>query len=623
MGHKFVGLLQLCWKLLQVVRSFCLVKPLDYFVPVPTRHWANFPRWVVGILFICLFLTGCVGASNGPGDGVPATAVPTNNSTALNTAAPSVSPAAEISPTNTVPPSPIPTETAVPQLDLSLKSEDVFLYPIPHIYAGERVTFQVVAHVPPNVDPQSVTVHVLVNYQDVVEGTLNGRNLAGDAVGLFEWAWDTTDEAGEHLVHIILDRHDTITVGDENRENNQVELNVPVLDPVTLPPFERNATWVTAETNCCTIHVVSGTAAYRDLPELVTQVEAGVQQAALRLEEELSRKIDVYLIDRVIGQGGYAGNAIVISYLDRHYASHGFEQVLIHEAVHIIDRQFAPERITFMAEGLAVWGSGGHYKAEDIEQRAAALVALNQYIPLTDLIDNFYPVQHEIGYLEAAGFVNYLIETYGWPQFKQFYADVTAGDAATMSQAVDLNLQQYFGVTLAQAEANWLAYLASLPENRTVLVDLQTTIRYYNVMRRYQQFYDPTAYFLTAWLPFPGALQTDGNPADLTRHPQDEINVTLEVMLQAADLALRAGDFNKANVLLDSVTRVLDNDGVFIDPLAASYLDLVRLLSKQGYEVHAVSLEGDRAVVQASAVNTAVLTQLTLVLSGQSWILSN
>jgi hypothetical protein len=276
-----------------------------------------------------------------------------------------------------------------------------------------------------------------------------------------------------------------------------------------------------------------------------------------------------------------------------------------------------------MAEGLAVWASSGHYKPEDIDQRAAALVAANQYIPLAALIDNFYPVQHEIGYLEAAGFVNYLINTYGWPLFKEFYTDVTAEDATTMSGAVNLNLQQYFGITLAQAEADWLAYLATLPEDRDVLIDLQTTIRYYNVMRRYQRFYDPTAYFLTAWLPYPGALRTDGNPADLTRHPQDEINVTLEVMLRAADTALRAGDYNKANVLLDSVTRVLDNDGVFIDPLAASYLNLVRLLSREGYEVQSVLLEGDRAIVQANTVGTAVLTQLTLTLSGQNWILSN
>lgn len=579
---------------------------------------------VFTVLLIWLILTGCTSPPGLSDNVTPTTAVSSSNTTVPDTAMPLPTPTVETPPTSTAFPSPVPTETAVPpQPDLAIQSDDVFLYPVPDIYAGERVTFQVLATVPANVDPQTVTVHILIDYQDVAEGTLSARNLAGDAVGLFEWVWDTTNETGAHLVHVILDRYDTVTVGDENRENNQVELNVPVLDPLALPPPERNATWVSAETDCCTVHVVSGTAAYRDLPELLVQVETGVQQAALLLEVELSGKIDVYLIDRVIGQGGYAGNAVVISYLDRQYASHGFEQVLIHEAVHIIDRQFAPERITFMAEGLAVWGSGGHYKLEDIDQRAAALVTLNQYVPLAELIDNFYPVQHEIGYLEAAGFVNYLIDTYGWPQFKQFYADVTAEDAATMSQAVDLNLQQYFGITLAQAETDWLAYLAGLPQDRNVLADLQTTIRYYNVMRRYQRLYDPTAYFLTAWLPYPGTMQTNGNPADLMRHPQDEINITLEVMLQAADTALRAGDYNRANVLLDSVTRVLDNDGVFIDPLAASHLNLVRLLSNQGYEVQTVSLEGDRAIVQANTLDTAVLTQLTLTLSGQNWILSN
>ena len=583
-------------------------------------------RKLLGLMgLLGLFLVaGCTNNFTIPDATAPNTAVSNPDATTQSTAVSPNTPTVDIPPTNTVAPIPSPTDIPTPPPpDLSIAEEDVFLYPIPEIYAGDRVTFQILAHVPDNVDPQSVTVHVLVNYQDVAEGTLSTPNLAGDAVGLFEWAWDTTGETGEHLVHVILDRFDTVTTGDEILDNNQVALTVPVRDPQELPAAERNATWVTAETDCCLVHVVSGTAAYRDLPELLVQVETAVRQAADNLEEELARKVDVYLIDRVIGQGGYAGNSIVVSYLDRHYASRGFEQVLIHEAVHVLDRQFAPDRITFLAEGLAVWGSGGHYKPENIHQRAAALVRLNQYIPLTQLIDNFYPVQHEIGYLEAAGFVNYLIDTYGWPQFKRFYADTTAEDAATISQAMDLNLQQYFGITLAQAEANWQVYLGSLPEDGTALTDLQTSIRYFNVMRRYQRFYDPTAYFLTAWLPHPGSLETEGNPADLTRHPQGEINVTLEVMLQAADTAVRSGDYNKANVLLDSITRVLDSDGVFVDPLAVSYLNLVRLLTSQGYEVQQVALDGDRAIVQVSAVNTAVLTQLNLTLSGQNWVLSN
>jgi hypothetical protein len=457
----------------------------------------------------------------------------------------------------------------------------------------------------------------------VVNGTLGGRNLAGEAVGLFEWAWDTTDQVGDHEIRIILDHDDVIHTGDENPANNQATFVTTVYDPATLSASEVNATWVTAENGCCFVHVVSGTAAYRDLPDLLVAVDGAIQQAAEKLGEQPQRKFDVYLIDRIIGQGGYAGSAMVISYLDRQYTSNGLHQVLTHEATHLLDRQFAPQRITFLAEGLAVWASEGHYKSEELNQRTAALVAVGRYIPLAQLVDNFYPVQHEIGYLQAAGFATYLIDTYGWPTFRDFYGDVTQDDAPTLAEAVDLNLQIYYNKTLPEIEADWLNYLATLPEDSMVVVDLETTIRYYNVMRHYQTAYDPTAYFLSAWLPYPHEVKEQGNPADLTRHPQSEINVTLEVMLQAANIALESGDYNRANVLLDSVSRVLDNDGAFIDPLAISYLDVVRLATNLGYDVQQVTLTGDQAQVMARRSTMASLTQLDLMLRGQGWVLLN
>ncbi|NJN55389.1 MAG: hypothetical protein HC804_11905, partial [Anaerolineae bacterium] len=524
-------------------------------------------------------------------------------------------------------PSPLPTDTAVPTStpiplppDLSLSAEGVQLYPVPAIYAGEKVTFQILAHVPDALNPADVTVHLLVDYQDVVSGTLDAANLEGSGVGLFEWAWDTSDGVGSHLVHVILDRYDAIQTGDENADNNQVTFNVTVQDPAVLSRPERTAVWMTAETTCCILHVVRGTAAERDLAQLTTAVETAVQQAATRLGEQPSRKLDVYLVDRVIGQGGYAGYSVVISYLDRSYANNGFHQIMTHEAVHILDRQFAPERINSLAEGLAVWVSDGHYKLENIDRRAAALVDIGQYVPLPQLIDNFYPVQHEVGYLEMAGFIKFLIDTHGWLRFRDFYSNVSAADAATLSAAVDINLQQYFNLTLADAEAQWLAYLAQQPPDPAAAADLEATIRFYNVMRRYQQLYDPTAYFLTAWLPHPETLEKEGNPADLTRHPQEELNIALEVMLQAADTAVRAADYQQANILLDSVERVLDS-GEFIDPLARNYLEVVRTASAADFEVQQVLLNGSQALVKATPENSTNLTELTIVLSGGDWVL--
>jgi len=219
--------------------------------------------------------------------------------------------------------------------------------------------------------------------------------------------------------------------------------------------------------------------------------------------------------------------------------------------------------------------------------------------------------------------INYLIKTYGWSHFRAFYSDVTADDAGTAAQAVDANLQKYFGITLAEVESNWLVHLQELTPDRTVDMDLQTTIRYFDVMRRYQQAYDPTAYFLTAWLPYPQALRESGNPADLTRHPQNDVNVTLEVMLQAADADLRAGNYQRANVLLDSVSRVLDSDGAFIDPLSLNYLSVVQAIMAEGYEAQRVNLEGSHAVVWATPRGWTHLVELDLALSGRDWVLSD
>lgn len=573
------------------------------------------------LIYGLLVLTACQPTAETPTAVVPAPVNTIAVASPTSPPAPTATPTAVPSPT-AVPPTLSPTNTPPPD-DLSLTGNDVYLYPVPEIYAGEKVTFQILAHVPETIDPHNVTVDVLVNYQDVAQGTLEYVNLGGDAVALFAWAWDTGGDPGEHLIHVILDRYDSIQVGDENEENNQVALTVDIKDRAEMPIPQRDATWVTAETDCCTVHVVSGTAAYRDLTNLLTAVETAVDTAAAKLDVVPAEKLHVYFIDRVIGQGGYAGNAMVVSYLDRQYSGAGQTEVLTHEAVHILDRQFAPDRISFLAEGVAVWASGGHYKIEDIDSRAAALVTLDEYVPLPQLIDNFYPVQHEIGYLEAAGFVQYLIEQYGWPHFRDFYADVTADDAPTLSGAMDLNLQKHFGLTLAEAEADWLASMEQLQPDDPVVLDLQTSIRYYNTMRRYQQSYDPTAYFLRAWLPYPGALQEAGNPADLTRHPRAEINITLETMFAAADTAMRQGDFPKANALLDSITRVLDNNGRYVDPLSLSYHDIVHLAAQEGYEVQRATLEGNEAVVQVTRPNLTTLSQLDLTLSGQTWILSD
>ncbi len=543
-----------------------------------------------------------------------------------------IAPATVIAATNTTPlmtmePTPVPTATPSPTAtavlgDLAIDSRGVFLYPIPVIYSGDLVTFQVLPFVPDNVDAPDVAVGVSVNGRTIATGMLSGRNLGGQATGLFEWVWDTSGLVGDHEISVILDPDDQIQIGDENPGNNIATLSVTVLAAEEMPVTEVGATWITAESPCCHIHAISGTAAYRDLPQLRQTIETAVQQASNTLNTDLTQKLDIYLIDRVIGQGGYAANAMVISYLDRQYSGRGLYEVVVHETVHVLDRQFAPQRITFMAEGLAVWVTGGHYKPEDLTQRAAALIEIGQYVPLVQLIDNFYPVQHEVGYLQAAAFVQYLVERQGWQQFKAFYADLTANDAPTLAEAVDINLQIYYGRTLLEMEQDWLAALQQKPASKEDLLDLQTTLRYYDMMRLYQLAYDPAAYFLTAWLPYPEDVVDKGNPADFTRSPRDEINIVLEVMFQSVDGALRNADYQLANGLLDSIQRVLDNDGAFLDPLAQNYRQIVQKAAQLGFEAQQVTIFGETAVAIITAPQNNNLIHWELVQRGNEWVIT-
>jgi hypothetical protein len=275
-----------------------------------------------------------------------------------------------------------------------------------------------------------------------------------------------------------------------------------------------------------------------------------------RMDEQLSRKVPIYLIDRVIGHGGYASDAITLSYLDRMYAGGTLLLVLRHEGVHVLDHKIAESRPTFMAEGFAVYVAGGHFKDEPIRPRAAALMTLNRYVPLRELIDTFYPTQHEVGYLEAAGFIDYLVDTYGWERFKSFYGDFQPGDGGDADQ-VAAALQRQFDMTLEQAEQGYRAYLQGTDPGDQVR-DLDDTLRFYDTVRRYQQVLDPTAYFLYAWLPDFSTARERGIVADAMRHPHAPINVALETMLVAADAALREGHYATQEELVSTVNTILD-----------------------------------------------------------------
>jgi hypothetical protein len=520
-------------------------------------------------------------------------------------------------PTHTIP----PTDTAPPPVaagpDLALTAANVVIYPTAELIAGDQATFQVAARLPDTVRPQDVELQIFIDEQLLVNGVLGRRNLAREAIGLYEWVWDTTDAAGLHTIRLTLDPNDTISAGDEDQTNNEILLNVTVAAAQSEPPQ-----WITSRSNNATLHVISGSAAERDLALLSAEVDAAIREASDRLNMFPPVNVDIYFADRVYGNGGYANESIVISYPERNYSGGNLYELLVHETIHILDNEFEPTQpFRFLVEGLAVWGTGGHYKTENLDQLAAALYfETDRYIPLPTLANNFYPSQHEVGYLEAGSFFKFLVDTYSWDRVRQFYGDFQHTETNSVAQTMSLTMQRHFGKTFQQLENDWLVYLRNQPRSSDSVRDLILNIQYRETMRLYQQTHDPSVYFLSAWLPAPEVLRERGLTGELERRPDEEINVWLETMLVSADSAIAAQQYDQAAAFLQSIERVLRFGDVTGDPLATSYLNLIRAARAQGLEVRDIEIDNTIARVQVTDPVSNEIGQLTLALRGQEWV---
>jgi hypothetical protein len=532
-------------------------------------------------------------------------------------------------PSPTVFPTPIPTPTPTPGPDdLHLAPEDIFVYPAPGLYAGDMVTFDIAPQGLGEIEPQTVTVEIsrLVGGvpAEIVELGLGYPAFDGVPRARPVWTWDTTGLQGDQMLRVWVDPDDRIQVGDEDPANNVVTLTLEIQPAAERPALEVGAEWIATTTDCCVFHYLTGTAAERDIDLIVQQTEDAIDHVEAELQATLSEEFEVYLIDRVIGHGGYAYRWFVLSYLDRHYAGREMEQVMRHEATHVLDSASVADRWapTILREGLAVMVAGGHFKPEPIPERAAALLELGWYIPLQELADDFYRHQHEIGYLEAAAFVTYLVETHGWEDYVAFYRSIDPEDGPA-PEALSAALERSFGADLDKMEEAFLDWLAAQPSSPAHARDLENTVRIFDTIRQYQQVYEPGAYFWSGWLPDPAAGEAHGITADFMRHPREPENVALETMLIAAQDGLVVQDFEHTEALLDAIDDVLARGGVFAHPLAVNYLRIVQTVEDGGFEAQSITLTGAVARVEATAAESPALIELTLSHVEAGWSLTD
>ncbi len=89
-------------------------------------------------------------------------------------------------------------------------------------------------------------------------------------------------------------------------------------------------------------------------------------------------------------------------------------------------------------------------------------------------------------------------------------------------------------------------HLAALQEeilHPELVEDVRLNVSFFETVRRYQQLLDPSAYFLTAWLPDGKTMREQGLVADFLRRPSTPENLALEVMLVKADEDIQNGRF--------------------------------------------------------------------------------
>jgi len=476
--------------------------------------------------------------------------------------------------------------------------------------------------------------------------------IGGRQQATLTWAWNTAGlTPGDYDLSISIPSRDL-----------SWKETLTLLPADQVAPPEPQASWAVSETDCCLVYYITGTAADRDLPALLELVDERTNNAARLMGIEPDQPVEITFLPRVLGHGGFAGQEISVSYLDRNYATSNPEVVLHHELIHELDSRLGGEiRPSLLSEGLAVYLTGGHFKPEPLSPRAAALLppapgclpaqdllagrkpasegavcGLDWYLPLIPLMDNFYLSQHEVGYLQAASLVEFMVESWGWEAFDAFYRDIhpasepmeeTGGTLGPQAAAVNSALVAHYGITIQQLESQHLAALQEEILHPELVEDVRLNVSFFETVRRYQQLLDPSAFFLTAWLPDGKSMREQGLVADFLRRPSAPENLVLEVMLVKADEGIQNGDFASVESTLQSINTVLDSlqDGsgqAFLeDNLAAQYYAVVSLLLDQGYQPHKVSLENNQAQAWVSTTGPD-LELILLEKSTGGWVIT-
>jgi hypothetical protein len=500
-------------------------------------------------------------------------------------------------PDNYVPPesatvsTPLPESTQVPQISSNIPASDdpskllpagtVTAYPGPEHYAGDVLTFEIVHD--GNFGDETLTVSMTLDNQQTTEvsATVNFMNL------ILPLALDTTNLSGQHTLKL--------TTADGRLNETYI---FEVLPAEQRPANEEGAAWVVTEIDCCRLNYISQTAAARDIEFITDNFQQAAEEFATITGSEIDPKLDVYIMDRIWGNGGFGGNGeLVISYSDRYYGptigSEGLQTLARHEFTHAagVGLPTTGDGVNINGEGLAVYVAGGHYKPEPLAERGAALFDLGRYVPVTQFIP-----QHELSYLHPAAMLTYIVETYGEDKLREFLATDDNPDD-DQPGSLDAALQTTFGVTLGEFDESFQTWLES-KEPGEQLDDLRLTIELQDLRREYQDTYSPPPDFIL--MPAEDAVARPEYLPTVIREARAPANIAVELIIAHAQKAIVDGDYSRAEELNKVLAQIVST-GEITDPIAKEYLEVVLAAAEKGYEIVNLDIQEDQATARVTA----------------------
>jgi len=474
------------------------------------------------------------------------------------------------------------------------------LFPDGAIYAGDWMGLQAMV----NSDPGKSLLRVRLD--SPTASPLAKANLTRSGMGNFwilqwPWLWNSDGQAGWHTLFVYPGGG---SGGEPGSYPPGMQYPVQILPADWKPALRQSARWRETQSACCEYYYLAGTESERDRSDLIGETEQAYAKITVRLHPGDS-KLTVVFLPRLYGQGGLTDGEGILSYLDRNYTGTDFPVVLTHEMVHLVADAGFPSNLrppAFLNEGWAVYITGGHYRTpEPLQERAAVVYQSGAYVPLATLADSFYLAQHEIAYIEAGAFVEFLVGRFGWEKVYAMFRDPS--NAQPPSAALDAMLQTHFGEALARCESEWLDVLRAETPEPDQVQDVKFTGAFFDAIRRYQTDYAPGSNVSAMWIPdIPGARER-GITADYLPSPVAAESVALETLLIEAQRQAGDREWTQAWETLGVIGRVLDAkerrapDPAAASPRADSYRRLASAVLRGGSEPLSIRLEDNRAEV--------------------------